>query len=100
MNIFGISAFYHDRAACLVQDVVIVSAVQKERFRRRKHDYSFPIKAVYYCLQNSGFTERDLDYVAFYNMPFLIFKRILETYHSYAPVGIKSFVKAMSLWIK
>ena len=100
MNILGISAFYHDSAACLVQDGRIVSAAQEERFTRKKHDFSFPNNAVSYCLESSGLTSNDLDYVAFYDKPFLKFERILETYLAYAPRGIRSFVKAMPLWIK
>ena len=100
MNILGISAFYHDSAACLVQDGKIVSAAQEERFTRKKHDYSFPKNAIDYCLDNSGLKGNDLDYVAFYDKPFLKFERILETYLNYAPLGIKSFIKAMPLWLK
>lgn len=100
MNILGISAFYHDSAACLVQDGKIVSAAQEERFTRKKHDFNFPEKAIEYCLQNSGITGDNLDVVAFYDKPFIKFERILETYMAYAPVGISSFIKAMPLWIK
>ncbi len=100
MNILGISAFYHDSAACLVQDGNIVSAVQEERFTRKKHDFSFPRNAIDFCLKYSALTGKDLDYVAFYDKPFLTFERILETYLSYAPIGIKSFIKAMPVWIK
>ncbi len=100
MNILGISAFYHDSAACLVQDGRIVSAAQEERFTRKKHDYSFPKNAIKYCLESNGLVSRDLDFVAFYDKPFLKFERILETYLAYAPVGIHSFIKAMPLWIK
>lgn len=100
MNILGISAFYHDSAACLVIDGKIISAAQEERFTRKKHDPSFPVNAINYCLQNSGIIGKDLDYVAYYDKPFLTFERILETYLSYAPIGIKSFIKAMPLWIK
>ncbi len=100
MNILGISAFYHDSAACLVQDGKIIAAAQEERFTRKKHDFSLPINAIEYCLQNSGLSGKDLDYVAFYEKPFLKFERILETYLSYAPIGIKSFIKAIPLWIK
>ncbi len=100
MNILGISAFYHDSAACLVQDGKIISAVQEERFTRKKHDFSFPKNAINYCLQDSGLKAEDLDFVAFYDKPFIKFERILETYLSYAPIGIKSFIKAMPLWIK
>ncbi len=100
MYILGISAFYHDSAACLVKDGTIVSAVQEERFTRKKHDPSFPVNAINFCLKDSGITSKDLDYVAFYDKPFLTFERILETYLAYAPKGIKSFIKAMPLWIK
>jgi len=100
MNILGISAFYHDSAACLVQDGKIISAAQEERFTRKKHDASFPVNAINFCLSNSGLTSKDLDFVAFYDKPFLTFERILETYLSFAPIGIKSFIKAMPLWIK
>ena len=98
-NILGISAFYHDSAACLVQDGNIVSAVQEERFTRKKHDFSFPKNAIRYCLENSKLEGNDLDFVAFYDKPFIKFERILKTYLAYAPFGIRSFVKAMPLWI-
>ncbi len=100
MNILGISAFYHDSAACLVQDGRITSAAQEERFTRKKHDFSFPANAIEYCLKEGGITGKDLDYVAFYDKPFLKFERILETYLAYTPIGIKSFIKAIPLWIK
>ena len=100
MNILGISAFYHDSAACLVQDGQIISAAQEERFTRKKHDFSFPQKAINWCLQDSGLKSKDLDFVAFYDKPFLKFERILETYLAYAPIGIRSFIKAIPLWIK
>lgn len=100
MNILGISAFYHDSATCLVKDGVIISAAQEERFTRKKHDHSFPINAINYCLQEGNLSSNDLDYVAFYDKPFLKFERILETYLAFAPRGIGSFLKAMPLWIK
>ena len=100
MNILGISAFYHDSAACLVRDGKIVSAAQEERFTRKKHDHSFPINATLYCLESNGVRPEDLDLVAFYEKPFIKFERILETYLSFAPLGIRSFLKAMPLWIK
>ncbi len=100
MNILGISAFYHDSAACLVQDGKIFSAAQEERFTRKKHDFSFPKNAINYCLENSGLKGTDLSFVAFYDKPFMKFERILETYLAYAPVGIRSFIKAIPLWIK
>ena len=100
VNILGISAFYHDSAACLVQGGKISSAAQQERFTRTKHDFSFPINAVNYCLADAGLKSADLDFIAFYDKPFIKFERILETYLSYAPVGIRSFIKAIPLWIK
>ncbi len=100
MNILGISAFYHDSAACLVRDGKIISAVQEERFTRKKHDSSFPKNAINYCLQNSGLKSKDIDYIAFYDKPFIKFERIIETYITFAPKGIRSFIKAIPLWIK
>ena len=100
MYILGISAFYHDSAACLVKDGEIIAAAQEERFTRKKHDHAFPSNAIRYCLQEAGIDGTKLDYVAFYDKPFLKFERILETYLAYAPIGIKSFLKAMPLWIK
>jgi len=100
MKILGISAFYHDSAACLIDDGKIVAAAQEERFTRKKHDFSFPAHAIAYCLEEAGIEACDLDYVAFYDKPFLKFERILETYLTYAPAGIGSFIKAIPLWIK
>ena len=100
MNILGISAFYHDSAACLVKDGKIIAAAQEERFTRKKHDYRFPSEASKFCLEYAGISIEDIDYVAFYDKPFLKFERLLETYLVYAPVGIQSFIKAMPLWIK
>ncbi|MBL7164229.1 MAG: carbamoyltransferase [Anaerolineales bacterium] len=100
MYILGISAFYHDSAACLLKDGVIVAAAQEERFTRKKHDLSFPINAVRYCLDHAGITSSDLDYVSFYEKPLLKFDRILKTFLTYAPVGFESFSQALPLWIK
>ena len=100
MYILGISAFYHDSAACLVQDGKIIAAAQEERFTRKKHDFSFPKNALRYCLEERGLKGSDLDFVAFYDKPFIKFERILETYLAYAPHGIRSFIKAIPLWIK
>lgn len=100
MKILGISAYYHDSAAALVIDGNIVAAAQEERFSRKKHDHRFPINAVKYCLNEAGIDSSKLDYVAFYDKPFLKFERLLETYLTYAPIGIQSFIKAMPLWIK
>lgn len=99
-NILGISAFYHDSAACFLRDGRIVAAAQEERFTRKKHDHRFPQKAIEYCLREGGVAVRDIDYVAFYDKPFLKFERILETYLAYAPLGVRSFIKAMPLWMK
>lgn len=99
MNIMGISAFYHDSAACLVRNGKITSAAQEERFTRKKHDFSFPKNAIESCLRDGGLKSSDLDFVAFYDKPFLKFERILETYLYYAPLGIRSFIKSMPLWI-
>jgi len=100
MYILGISCFYHDSAACLVQDGEIIAAAQEERFTRKKHDYRFPSHAVRYCLQEAGITAKDLDLVGFYDKPLLKFERMLETYLTYAPWGIQSFMKAIPLWVK
>ena len=100
MNILGISAFYHDSAACLVQDGKIINAAQEERFTRKKHDFSFPENAINFCLTDAHIEAGDLDYIAFYDKPFVKFERILETYMAFAPHGIRSFAKAIPLWIK
>ncbi|GAB4287382.1 MAG: carbamoyltransferase [Ignavibacteriaceae bacterium] len=100
MYILGISAFYHDSAACLIKDGEIVSAAQEERFTRKKHDYNFPVNAIRFCLEENKISGSELDLVAFYDKPFLKFERLLETYLTFAPAGIKSFIKAMPLWIK
>jgi carbamoyltransferase len=100
MYILGISAYYHDSAACLVRDGEIVAAAQEERFTRRKHDHRFPSSAVEFCLRHAGITPAELDYVAFYDKPLLKFERLLETYIDYAPRGLRSFLMAMPLWLK
>ena len=100
MNILGISAFYHDSAACLVKDGEIIAAAQEERFTRKKHDFNFPTNAVEYCLKEAGISAEELDYVGFYDKPFIKFERILYSYLAYAPIGIKSFFKSIPLWIK
>ena len=98
--ILGISAFYHDSAACLVRDGELVAAAQEERFSRKKHDHRFPRQAVAYCLEECGISSKDLEYVAFYDKPWLKFERLLETYLAFAPAGLPSFWKAMPLWLK
>jgi carbamoyltransferase len=100
VNILGISAFYHDSAACLIQDGGIIAAAQEERFTRKKHDFSFPKNAIEYCLKEGKISERELDYVAFYDKPFIKFERIVETYLAYAPRGLKSYLLALPLWLK
>lgn len=100
MNILGISAYYHDSAACLVRDGQIIAAAQEERFTRRKHDFSFPRHAIRYCLQEGRIDGQQLDLVAFYDKPFLKFERLLQTYFAYAPRGLQSFLLAMPLWLK
>ncbi|MCK5580177.1 MAG: carbamoyltransferase [Candidatus Omnitrophica bacterium] len=98
--ILGISAFYHDSAACLIKDGRIIAAAQEERFTRKKHDFSFPKNAIQYCLDEANITSKDLTHVGFYDKPFIKFERILFTYLTYAPIGLRSFLKAMPLWLK
>ncbi len=100
MRILGISAFYHDSAAALVEDGRVVAAAQEERFTRRKHDAGFPEHAVAFCLDHAGIGLGDVDSVAFYDKPFLKFERLLETYLSFAPRGFGSFAKAMPVWLR
>ena len=100
MRVLGISAFYHDSAAALIEDGHLVGAAQEERFTRKKHDSGFPQNAVQYCLDAAGIKLGDVDYVAFYDKPFLKFERLLETYLAYAPRGFNSFRMAMPLWLK
>ncbi len=100
MNILGISAYYHDSAACLVQDGRIVAAAQEERFTRKKHDYNFPSNAIDFCLEQGGIQTSDLDLVTFYDKPLLKFDRLLETYIAYAPSGFKLFLMGLPLWLK
>ena len=100
MNILGVSAFYHDSAACLVQDGRIVAAAQEERFTRKKHDASFPVNAIKYCLAEGGVKNGGLDAVVFYDKPLTKFGRILKTYFSVAPRGLRSFLMAVPLWLR
>jgi carbamoyltransferase len=100
MNILGISAFYHDSAASIIINGEIEAAAQEERFTRIKHDESFPSNAIQFCLDESGLSINDLDAVVFYDKPFLKFERLLETYYSYSPKGLISFLKAMPIWLK
>ena len=100
MRILGISAFYHDSAAALIEDGRIVAAVQEERFSRRKHDAAFPHNAIAYCLAEAGVTADELDHVVFYDKPFLKFERLLETYIALAPRGFASFKMSIPLWLR
>src|SRR5438477_5673497 len=100
MYILGISAYYHDSAACLVRDGEVLAAAQEERFTRKKHDQRFPVRAVEFCLKRAGITADELDHVAFYDKPLLKFERLLETYLDYAPRGLRSFLMAMPLWLR
>src|SRR5262245_14878977 len=99
MRILGVSAFYHDSAAALLVDGRIAAAAQEERFTRKKHDARFPREAITYCLQSAGLRLRDVDYVAFYDKPFLKFERLLETYLAFAPRGFRSFAMAVPVWV-
>ena len=100
MHILGISAFYHDSAACLVRDGEIIAAAQEERFTRKKHDPGFPHRAVEYCLNEGRIGIKDLQYIVFYDKPLIKFERLLETYVGFAPRGLQSFLAAMPVWLK
>jgi carbamoyltransferase len=99
LNILGISCFYHDSASCLLRDGLIVGAAQEERFSRKKHDPRFPAKAIKYCLKEGGISVQDLDYVVFYDKPILTFDRLLMSYLSVAPKGLRSWLEAIPLWL-
>src|SRR5262249_6508625 len=100
MRVLGISAFYHDSAAALVEDGRILAAAQEERFTRKKHDSSFPTNAIAYCLEEANTKLHELDQVVFYDKPFLKFERLLETYIAIARLGFRSFSMAIPLWLK
>ena len=99
-SILGISAFYHDSAAALILDGKIIAAAQEERFTRKKHDSSYPFHAVKYVLEEAKLRLSEVDYIVFYEKPFLKFERLLETYVAFAPRGFKSFSAAMPIWLK
>ncbi|MEJ2515930.1 MAG: carbamoyltransferase [Gammaproteobacteria bacterium] len=99
-RLLGLSAYYHDAAAALLEDGQIVAAVQEERFSRRKHDFRFPSRSIRWCLESRGLSLTDLDGVVFYDKPLLKFERLLETYLAFAPRGLKSFITAMPVWVK
>lgn len=98
--ILGISAYYHDSAACLLQDGKIIAAAQEERFTRKKHDANFPKQAITYCLKEAKLSPSQIHYIVFYDKPFLKFERLLETYLAFAPKGFRSFIQAMPIWLK
>ena len=100
MYLLGISAFYHDSAAVLLSNDKIIAAAQEERFTRIKHDAGFPANAVNYCLEHEGIDLKDVEFVTFYDKPFLKFERLLETYLAFAPRGLKSFSAAMPIWLR
>jgi carbamoyltransferase len=100
LHILGLSAYYHDSAAVLIQNGDILAAAQEERFTRRKHDAQFPANAIEYCLNDAKISPKEIDYVVFYDKPFLKFERLLETYIAFAPKGFKSFRKAIPIWLK
>jgi carbamoyltransferase len=100
MRILGISAYYHDSAAALLRDGQVIAAAQEERFTRKKHDAAFPHNAVRACLAATGTRIDEIDFVAFYDKPFLKFERLLETYLAFAPRGFTSFRSALPVWVK
>src|SRR5688572_5652604 len=100
MKILGISAFYHDSAAAIIEDGEIIAAAQEERFTRKKHDPNFPVNAVKFCLEYGGVTIDELDAIAFYDKPLLKFERLLETYYAFVPKGLASFIAAIPVWLK
>ena len=99
LYILGVSCFYHDSAACILHDGEIIAAAQEERFTRKKHDPRFPINAIKYCLEEGDITVEKLDYVVFYDKPFLTFERLLLSYLTVAPRGLRSWLEAMPLWL-
>src|SRR5262249_7836621 len=99
-DILGISAFYHDSAACLLRDGKLIAAAQEERFTRKKHYAGFPSESIRYCLSEGRIALRDVRYIAFYDKPLVKFERLLETYVAFAPRGLRSFMAAMPIWVK
>lgn len=100
MRILGISAFYHDSAAALIEDGRIIAAAQEERFTRKKYDNRYPVDAIAYCLAEAKIGHDEVDYVAFYDKPLLKFERLIKTYLAFAPRGFRSFREAMPVWLK
>ena len=99
-KILGISAFYHDSAATLIVGGKIIAAVQEERFTRDKHTPDFPINSIIYCLSEAGLELNDLDAIVFYDKPFLKFERLIQTYYSFAPKGLVSFLMSIPIWLR
>ena len=99
-SILGLSAFYHDSAAALIRDGKIIAAAQEERFSRIKHDFSYPFHSIEYVLNEARSKLSEIDYIVFYEKPFLKFERLLETYVAFAPKGFKSFSKSMPIWLR
>ena len=100
MYILGISAYYHDSAAVLIEDGKIIAAAQEERFSRKKHDSRFPRNAIIYCLKEAEISLHEVSVLAFYDKPFLKFERLIETYYAFAPKGILSFITSIPVWLK
>ena len=100
ISVLGISAFYHDSAAALILDGKIIASAQEERFSRKKHDSSYPFHSIEYVLKEASLKLNEIDYIAFYEKPFLKFERLLETYVDFAPKGFKSFSMSMPLWLR
>ena len=100
MIILGISGYYHDSAACLIKNGEVIFAIQEERITRKKHDSSFPKNSILYCIKEANISEKEIDYVVFYDKPFLKFERLLETYFAFAPKGFRSFISSMPIWLK
>lgn len=100
LNILGISAFYHDSAACLLVDGKLIAGAQEERFTRKRHDPDLPIQAIHYCLKAGGLTANDIDVIAYYEKPFLKFERILESVIANAPASYGAAMKALPIWLK
>ena len=99
-SILGISAFYHDSAACILKDGIIIAAAQEERFTRKKHDSSYPYNAIEFVLNYSNLKLSEVNQIVFFEKPFLKFERLLETYVAFAPKGFQSFCKSMPIWLK
>src|SRR5215813_196575 len=100
MRVLGLSAFYHDSAAALIDDGRLVAAAQEERFTRKKFDAGYPRRAIEYCLSEAGIALKDVDLVVFYDKPFIKFERLLETYLTFSPRGFASFRMALPLWLR